>query len=82
MDALRITGGIFLIISAVLTIIIILCQESKESGMKALSGQADSYFSRNKGRTLSAKLVNITKVMTVAFFVLSIAMNLIEKYVK
>lgn len=82
MDGLKIAGGILLIISSILIIILVLSQESKQPGMNAFTGQTDSYLSKNKGKTLEAKLVSATRIFVIVFFVLTIAMNLIIRYVK
>ena len=82
MNAFTIVGGILLIIASILLIILVLMQESKQPGMNALSGQTDSYLSKNKGRTLESKLVFLTKILVVAFFVLTIGSNLLIKFLK
>lgn len=82
MGALEITGGILLLISSILLIILVLSQESKQPGMNALTGQTDSYLSKNKAKTLEAKLVFSTRILVIVFFVLSVAMNLIIRWVK
>lgn len=82
MNILEIIGGVLLIISSILIIVLVVMQDSKQSGMSAMTGQSDSYLSKNKGKTLESKLVFITKIFTIAFFVLTIGMNLIIRYVK
>lgn len=82
MNTLQIIGGVLLIISSILIIILVVLQDSKQSGLGALSGQTDSYLSRNKGKTLESKLVLTTKIFSVVFFLLALALNLIIRYVK
>ena len=82
MNVLEIVSGILLIIASILIIVIVLMQDSKQSGMSAMTGQAESYLSKNKSKTLESKLVKITKIFTIAFFILTIAVNLIIRYVK
>jgi preprotein translocase subunit SecG len=82
LDALKIVGGIILIIASIIIIIFTMMQESKQpGGMSAFTGQSDSYFSKNKSKTLEAKLALGTKVFIAAFFILAIALNLIVRYV-
>lgn len=81
MGPLEIIGGILLIISSILLIVVVIMQESKQSGLSAMTGGSDSYLSKNKGRTIEAKLAFITKIFTVAFFVITLALNLIIRYV-
>lgn len=82
MNVLDIIGGILLLIASILIIILVVMQDSKQSGLSAMTGQSDSYLSKNKGKTLESKLVMITKVFVIAFFVLTVGMNLIIRYVK
>ena len=69
---LRVLSVIFIIICVVITVVILL-QEGKQAGLTgAISGAAESYWGKNKGRSMEGKLEKITKVMIVLFFVLSI----------
>lgn len=84
MNGLEIAGGILLLIASILLIVITLMQESKQPGaLGSLTGQqSDSYLSKNKSRTLEARLVNVTKILLIVFFVLAIAMNLVIRWVQ
>ncbi len=65
----------FMIICIVL-MIVVLMQESKDSGLGSLSGEVDSFVRKNRGRTREGKLVRITTILGVLFFVLAIVLNL------
>lgn len=69
--------GILLVISALILIVTVLLQESKQSGLGAVSGAAETFFGKNKAKGLEAKLQLITKVCAGAFIVLSIVMMFI-----
>ncbi len=67
---------IFVIICAALTIIVLM-QESKQNGLSgAISGAADTYWGKNKGRSMEGKLVTITKVLTVLFILIAVILNI------
>lgn len=73
---LRVLSVIYIIICVVITVVILL-QEGKQPGLTgAISGAAESYWGKNKGRSMEGKLEKITKVMIVLFFVLSIVLNM------
>lgn len=76
-DALRIVlMGIFILVCIFLTIVVLM-QESKQNGLSgAISGAADTYWGKNKGRSMEGKLVTITKVLAVLFVVISIILNI------
>lgn len=55
---------------------VILLQEGKSSGLGSISGMAESYWGKNKGRSMEGNLVKWTKILAVVFFVLAIVLNL------
>ena len=67
---------IFILICVFLTIVVLL-QEGKSAGLGAISGMADTYWGKNKGRSMEGGLVRGTIIMGVIFFVLSIVLNII-----
>ena len=76
MDVLKIVISVILIINCIICTIVVLLQEGKNAGLGALSGNQDTYWSKNKGRSTEGLLANITKVCAVIFFILCIALNL------
>lgn len=73
---LRVLSVIFIIICLVITVVILL-QEGKQAGLTgAISGAAESYWGKNKGRSMEGKLEKITKIVVVLFFVLAIVLNM------
>ena len=76
MQALRIALTVIFIILSVALAAIILMQEGKSAGLGAISGAAESYWGKNKGRSMEGTLVKVTKVMAVSFIVIAIILNL------
>lgn len=76
MGALRIILTIIFIIVSVALSAIVLMQEGKSAGLGVISGAAESYWGKNKGRSMEGKLVLITKILAVSFIVLAIVLNL------
>ena len=73
---LRVLSVIYIIICVVITVVILL-QEGKQAGLTgAISGAAESYWGKNKGRSMEGNLVKWTKILTVVFFLLAIVLNL------
>ena len=66
---------IFIIISIALTVIILM-QEGKSAGLGAISGAADTYWGKNKGRSMEGRLVTGTKILVVLFVVIAAVLNL------
>ncbi len=57
-------------------VVIVLMQEGKSAGLGTISGAADTYWGKNKGRTLDGSLNKLTAVLAVLFVVLSILLNM------
>lgn len=76
MTLLRVLTVVFLLICFALTVVIIL-QEGKQAGLTgAISGAAESYWGKNKGRSMEGKLEKATKILVVVFFVLALVLNM------
>jgi preprotein translocase subunit SecG len=76
MGALRIVLTIIFILVSVVLATIVLMQEGKSAGLGVISGAADTYWGKNKGRSLEGKLEKITKILAVAFMLLAIILNM------
>lgn len=76
MGALRIVLTVIYIIVCIALVILVLMQEGKTAGLGAVSGAAETYWGKNKGRSMEGKLVKITTGIAVAFMVLAIILNL------
>lgn len=66
---------IFILISIVLTVIVLM-QEGKSAGLGAISGAADTYWGKNKGRSMEGRLVMITRLLVILFLVIAGVLNI------
>lgn len=66
---------VFIIISIALTVIILM-QEGKSAGLGAIAGAADTYWGKNKGRSMEGRLVTGTRILVVLFIVIAAVLNL------
>ena len=65
--------GIVHILVAIAIICLILLQSGKTAGLSgAISGAADSFFGKNKGRTLDALFSKLTTVCAILFLLTSL----------
>ncbi|MCM1126731.1 MAG: preprotein translocase subunit SecG [Lachnospiraceae bacterium] len=76
MTALRIIIQVIFILLCIALTVLVLMQEGKSAGLGAISGAAETYWGKNKGRSMEGKLVKITKYLAVGFMVLTIVLNL------
>ena len=67
---------LYIIVCVALTVVVIL-QEGKQAGLTgAISGAAESYWGKNKGRSMEGALVKSTKFLALLFIVLAAVLNL------
>ena len=76
MAALRIVIQILFILICIVLTVIVLMQEGKSAGLGEISGAAETYWGKNKGRSMEGKLVKFTKYLAIGFMVISIILNL------
>lgn len=68
------------IILAFALTIVVLMQPSKSDALQGLmSGNNESFFSKNKARTREAMLAKITVVLAILFAIVTVALNLVSK---
>jgi len=68
---------IVFVIICVALVILVLMQEGKSSGLGALSGMAESYWGKNKNRSIEGVLPKVTKYCAIGVLVLAMALNLV-----
>ncbi|MCM1040331.1 MAG: preprotein translocase subunit SecG [Ruminococcus sp.] len=76
METLRIILTVIYIIICIALVILVLMQEGKSAGLGAVSGAAETYWGKNKGRSMEGKLVKITTGLAVGFILIAIVLNL------
>ena len=76
MGALKIVITIIFILVCIALVVLVLMQEGKSAGLGSISGAAETYWGKNKGRSMEGLLVKITKVLAVLFMVLAVILNL------
>ena len=82
MGTIEIVSGAILIAVSVIVIIVTLLQESKDRHMSAINGSAgESFFDKNSSRSKEAKLSRLTTVLTIIFFVVTLALNILPIFV-
>lgn len=79
MGIFEIISAIVLIVACVFIVIVVLMKDTKTNMSQAISGaSSDNFFQKNAGRTKEAKLNKATVAATVIFFVLALAVNVIN----
>ena len=76
MEILRTVLTIVFIIICIGLTVLVLMQEGKSAGLGAISGAAETYWGKNKGRSMEGMLGTITKALIAAFIILAAVLNL------
>ncbi len=69
--------GSLLILASIIMIIVIILQEGNQQGIGVVSGGADTFFSKNKARSIDAILARATKWIAILFVAIVLALNII-----
>jgi preprotein translocase subunit SecG len=66
---------VFVVVCVALTIVVLM-QEGKSAGLTgSISGMADTYWGKNKGRSMEGTMKKITKLLVFLLFALTIIMS-------
>lgn len=76
MEALRTVVTVIFILICIALVVLVLMQEGKSAGLGSISGAAETFWDKNKGRSMEGLLVKVTKVLAVLFIVLAVILNL------
>ena len=76
MDILRVIVTVVYVLICIALTIVVIMQEGKSAGLGAISGMAETYWGKNKGRSIEGKLEFVTKILAVLFIVISLLLNM------
>ncbi len=75
-NVLRTLLTVIFILAGLAITVIVLMQEGKAQGLGAISGVADTYWGKNKGRSMEGILIKATTALVVAFIVIALLLNI------
>ena len=76
MTILKYVLMVLFVLVCIIATVLVLMQEGRSQGLGAIAGTAETYWGKNKGRSMEGNLVKWTKILTVVFFLLAIVLNL------
>lgn len=76
--ALSLACVILAVLSAVFIIIVVMIQPGNSSGISALGGTTDTFYGKNKSKTIESKLRRLTVICLAVMIVLMVGFYLIE----
>ena len=78
MAGLEIILSVIFVVLGIAISAIVLMQEGKSAGLGAISGVAESYWGKNKGRNMEGNLEKFTKWGCILFLVLAVVLNILH----
>lgn len=76
--ALSIVCLVLSLIAAIFVIIVVIMQPSNSSGINAISGQSETFYSKNKGKTWASKMRKLTVIAIAVLAVCMIAFYIVH----
>lgn len=80
MGVLEYVLGSVLLLFSIAIIIVIILQEGHQQGLGVVTGGADTFFSKNKARSIDAFLSRWTKLFALVFVIVVVSLNVIAKF--
>ncbi len=80
MAVIQVILSIIYVLLGIAISIVILMQEGKSNGLGgAIGGRAESYWSKNKGRSMEGALEHFTRYGAIVFMIITLILNIILK---
>ena len=76
MEILRIILTVIFIVMCIALTVLDMMHEGKDEGLGAIAGGAETYWGKNKGRSMEGLLVKITKWLAIGFMVVAVILNI------
>lgn len=77
LGVLRIIVTVLYVLICIALVAVVLFQESKSQGLSgSINGVAETYWGKNKGRSMEGALEKGTKILALLFIVISVVLNL------
>lgn len=76
MAVLRIILTVLFILICIALTALVLKQEGKSAGLGAISGSTETYWGKNKGRSMEGRMVEFTKYLAIVFIVIAAILNI------
>ncbi len=70
------------VLCAIFVTIVVMMQSGNSNGVSALGGASDTFYGKNKSKTVESKLKRLTVICIIVMTVLLIAFYIIERFYK
>jgi len=73
---LRLVLKVIFAIVCIALVIVVLMQKGRDSGLGALTGSSDTYWSKNKGRSREGMMIIATRALAIIALILTAVLNI------
>jgi len=77
MKVFAIVLGVIDIVICISLVLLVVFQEGNDKGMGVIGGGADTFFGKEKGRTIDKKLKRFTSLLAILFAIITVVLYLI-----
>ncbi|QNM06092.1 preprotein translocase subunit SecG [Qiania dongpingensis] len=78
MTVLKVILTVVFLMVCLALVVIVLLQEGKSAGLTgSISGAAETFWGKNKGRSIEGKLEKVTKYAAILFLLLALVLNIL-----
>lgn len=81
MNMIQLSLGIALLIFSIAIVLVVLLQEGHQQNASMATGNTDTFYMKNKSRSIDSFLERWTRFIAVGFFILVIAVNAVLFFV-
>ena len=77
-DFMKLALSVLLVVLDLILIAVVMLQSGKSAGLSgAIAGGAETFLSKNKAKSVDAKLAKMTKWVAIAFMVVALIVSLV-----
>ena len=69
---------IIIFLAALITVIVVLCQKSNSDGIQGITASSETFFGKNRGRSIESKLKKWSWILLAVIAVLSITVYIVQ----
>ena len=76
MTILKYVLMVLFVLVCIIATVLVLMQEGRSQGLGAIAGAAETYWGKNKGRSMEGMLVKVTRVLLALFLIISAVLTI------
>ena len=76
MTILKYVLMVLFVLVCIIATVLVLMQECRSQGLGAIAGAAETYWGKNKGRSMEGMLVKLTRIFVILFIVIAAVLNM------